>query len=434
MSTRSRLFETIGQDGAMTEQAGPDAAGPAAFGRVESDGTVYVRTSAGERIVGQVPDVPAAEALGFFTRRFEALELEVSLLERRIATGALSPDDAVASITKVRAAVAEARAVGDLDGLQARLEALFPLIASQRAARKAERARQQEQTRAAKERSVLEAERLAAGNDWRGGVNRFRVLLEEWKSLPRLDRATDDALWHRFSSARTTYTRRRKAQFAQQNEQREAARVIKEKLVVEAEALAGSTDWGPTTGAFRDLMARWKAAGPAPRDVDELLWKRFREAQDRFFVAKQATLSEQNSEFRVNAQAKEKLLAEAEALLPVSDPRAARASYRDILQRWSAIGRVPREAVRPLESRLRAVDNAIKDAEDDRWQRSNPEAKARATDTAAKLEAQIAALEARAAQAEARGDHGAAREAAASAATYREWLAQAQRTASDLGG
>jgi hypothetical protein len=418
----------------MTEQAGPEAVGPAAFGRVESDGTVYVRTSAGERVVGQVPDVPAAEALGFFTRRFEALELEVSLLERRIATGALSPDDAVASISKVRTAVAEARAVGDLDGLQARLEALFPLIASQRAARKAERARQQEETRAAKEEFVVEAERLAAGNDWRGGVNRFRVLLEEWKSLPRLDRATDDALWHRFSSARTTYTRRRKAQFAQQNEQREAARVIKEKLVAEAEGLASSTDWGPTTGAFRDLMARWKAAGPAPRDVDELLWKRFREAQDRFFLAKQATMSEQNTEFRVNAQAKEKLLAEAEAMLPITDSRAARTSYRDILQRWSAIGKVPREAMRPLESRLRAVDNAIKAAEDERWQRSNPEAKARAADTAAKLEAQIAALEARAAQAEARGDDQAAREATASAATYREWLAQAQRTASDLGG
>jgi hypothetical protein len=372
--------------------------------------------------------------LGFFTRRFEALELEVSLLERRIATGALSPDDAVASITKVRAAVADARAVGDLDGLQARLEALFPVIANQRIARKAERARQHEQTRAAKESYVLEAERLAAGNDWRGGVNRFRALLEEWKALPRLDRATDDALWHRFSSARTTYTRRRKAQFAQQNEQREAARVIKEKLVAEAEVLASSTDWGPTTGAFRDLMGRWKAAGPAPRDVDELLWKRFREAQDRFFMAKQATLSEQNTEFRVNAQAKEKLLAEAEALLPIRDTRAARAAYRDILQRWSAIGKVPREAMRPLESRLRAIDNAIKAAEDDRWQRSNPEARARATDTAAKLEAQIAALEARAAQAEARGDHQAAREAAASAATYREWLAQAQRTASDLGG
>ena len=61
----------------MTEQAGPGGVGPAAFGRVESDGTVYVRTSAGERVVGQVTDVPAAEALSFFTRRFESLELEV---------------------------------------------------------------------------------------------------------------------------------------------------------------------------------------------------------------------------------------------------------------------------------------------------------------------------------------------------------------------
>ncbi|HKX14329.1 MAG TPA: DUF349 domain-containing protein [Propionibacteriaceae bacterium] len=418
----------------MTERVGPENKGPAAFGRVDPDGTVYVRTSSGERVVGQVPGVPSDEALSFFTRRFEALELEVSLLERRIATGALSPDDAVASINKLRKSLADARAVGDLDGLQARLQALSPLIAEQRAARKAERARQQEEARAAKERFVLEAERLAAGNDWRGGVNRFRTLLEEWKALPRLDRATDDELWHRFSSARTTYTRRRKAQFAQQNEQREAARVIKEKLVTEAEAIAGSTDWGPTTGAYRDLMTRWKAAGPAPRDVDELLWKRFRGAQDRFFMAKQAALSEQDSELRANAQAKEKLLAEAEALLPIRDAAAARASYRDILHRWSAIGRVPRDAIRPLESRLRAVENAIKAADDERWRRTNPEAKARAADTAAKLQAQIAALEERAAQAEARGDHLAAREATASADTYREWLAQAQRTASDLGG
>ena len=418
----------------MTEHAGPEHVGPAAFGRVDSDGTVFVRTAAGERAVGQVPGVPADEALSFFTRRFEALEIEVSLLERRIATGAVSPDDAVSSINKLRNAITDARAVGDLDGLKVRLDALSPVIAGQRAARRAERARQQQETREAKERYVLEAERLAAGNDWRGGVNRFRALLEEWKALPRLDRATDDELWHRFSSARTTYTRRRKAQFAQQNEQREAARVIKERLVTEAEELATSTDWGPTTGAYRDLMARWKAAGPAPRDVDELLWKRFRGAQDRFFMAKQAALSEQDTELRLNARAKEGLLAEAEALLPIRDPGAARAAYRDILQRWSAIGKVPRDAIRPLESRLRAVDSAIKAAEEERWRRTNPEAKARAEDTAAKLEAQIAALEERAAKAEARGDHRAAREAAASAATYREWLAQAQRTVSDLGG
>ncbi|HZA03042.1 MAG TPA: DUF349 domain-containing protein [Propionibacteriaceae bacterium] len=417
----------------MTE-SGRNVGDPASFGRVDPDGTVYVRTAEGERSVGQVPDVPAEEALAFFTRRFAALELEVNLLQTRISAGALSPDDAMSSVRTLRATVSGANAVGDLDGLLARLEALLPVIAAQRSARRAERSRQQEETRAAKEQFVREAERLAAGNDWRGGVNRFRALLDQWKALPRLDRATDDELWHRFSSARTAYTRRRKAQFAKENEAREAARITKEQLVTEAEALSGSTDWGPTTGAYRDLMARWKAAGPAPRGVDEALWKRFRAAQDTFFGAKQATLNQQDTEFRANAEAKEALLVEAEALLPVRDLGATRAAFRDIVRRWSAIGKVPRDAIRPLDNRLRAVENAIADAESDRWRRTNPETRARAEDTAAKLEAQIAALEQRAAKAEARGDSGAAREAAQSAATYREWLAQAQRAASDFGG
>ena len=422
----------------MTEGTEQGASGraldPASFGRVADDGTVYVRTPDGERVVGQVPDVPAEEALAFFTRRFEALELEVSLLERRVASGALSPDDAAASIKTVSASLADAHAVGDLVGLQGRLDALGPVLAEQRAARKAERSRQNVEAKAAKEKFVAEAERLAAGNDWRGGVNRFRALLEQWKALPRLDRATDDELWHRFSSARTTYTRRRKAQFAAQSEQRESARVIKEKLVAEAEALAESSDWGQTTGSYRDLMTRWKAAGPAPRGVDEALWKRFRAAQDTFFAAKQATMTAQDSEFQANAEAKEQLLAEGEKLLPVTDLAAAKAAYRELLGKWAALGKVPREAIRPLDNRLRAIETAIAAAEEERWRRNNPEARARAEDTAAKLEAQITALEQRAAKAEARGDHRAAREATASAATYREWLAQAQQAVSDFGG
>ncbi len=257
--------------------------GPASFGRVEDDGTVYVRTAAGERSVGQVPGVPAEEAMAFFTRRYESLELEVSLLERRIASGALSPDDAAGSVKTVRNAVDDAHAVGDLDSLLARLDALAPRLAEQRAARRAEKAKANEAARAAKEAFVVEAEKLAAGNDWRGGVNRFRDLLDKWKTLPRLDRATDDALWHRFSSARTTYTRRRKAQFAQQNEQRESARTVKEKLVVEAEALADLHRLGPDDRGVprpdaalegRRSRSAWggrSALAPVPRRPGHLL-------------------------------------------------------------------------------------------------------------------------------------------------------------------
>ena len=408
---------------------------PEPFGRVDPDGTVYVRTATGERAVGQVPDVPVEEALAFFTRRYDALALEVSLLERRVASGALSPDDAAGSIKTVRVAVTDAHAVGDLDGLLTRLQALSPVIDEARAAQRAEKARQLEEVRVKKEKAVTEAEALATGNDWRGGVNRFRSLLEDWKALPRLDRATDDALWHRFSTARTTYTRRRKAQFAQQNGQRESAREVKEQLVTEAEALATSTDWGPTTGAYRDLMTRWKAAGAAPRGVDEQLWRRFRAAQDAFFGAKQTINAAQDVEFKANAEAKVALLDEAEArMLPVTDLGQARVAYRELLERWSAIGKVPRDSMRTLDARLHALESAVDEAEDHRWKRTNPEARARAEDTAAKLEAQIATLEEQAAKATARGDDRAAQQASDSAATYREWLAQAQQAVSDFSG
>lgn len=252
-----------------------DSAGPASFGRVDVDGTVYVRTSDGERPVGQIPDTDPAEALAFYVRRFEALEVEVGLLEQRVGSGALSPEEARQAINTVRRSVTGANAVGNLEALAARLEALAPRIAEQAEARKAERAKQQQATREAKEAMVAEAEALAESNDWRSGVNRFRALLDQWKALPRIDRATDDALWHRFSSARTTYTRRRKAQFAEQNARRESAKVAKEQIIAEAREIATSTDWGITSGMFRDLMARWKAAGAAPRDVDDALWAEF---------------------------------------------------------------------------------------------------------------------------------------------------------------
>src|SRR5580698_9836407 len=47
------------------------------WGRVAEDGTVYVRTSGGERQVGSWQAGSPDEALAFFKRKFETLETEV---------------------------------------------------------------------------------------------------------------------------------------------------------------------------------------------------------------------------------------------------------------------------------------------------------------------------------------------------------------------
>ncbi|ONI74284.1 DNA repair protein [Kribbella sp. ALI-6-A] len=402
------------------------------WGRVADDGTVYVRTKDGERAVGQWPDANPEEALAFYTRRYDALAFEVDLLEKRVQAGTVSPDDARAAVKKVTSAITDAQAVGDLDGLLARLEALTPLVAQQREKKKAERAAKVEEARAAKTKIATEAESIAAGTDWRHGVTRLRELLDEWKALPRLDKSSDDELWHRFSSARTTYTRHRKQHFAELSSKRDEAAAVKERLAAEAESIATSTDWGPTSGRFRDLMRQWKAAGPAPREVDDKLWARFRSAQDTFFGARDAVQAEENVEQQANLQAKEALLVEIEAILPVTDPKAARDQLRTLLDRWDEIGKVPRDSMRAIDSRLRAVEQAVKTAEDEVWNRSNPEARARAEATVKQLQSLIADLEKQAAKHEAQGNARKAKEAREAIAARREWLTQAQNALAEF--
>jgi hypothetical protein len=404
------------------------------WGRVDDDGTVYVRTADGERAVGQYPEGTPAEALAFFTERYDALAFEVDLLEQRIKSGVMTPEEATASVRTVRAQVAEANAVGDLAALVTRLEALGPVIDAQREARKAERAQKSAEARAGKEKIVAEAEALAEGSDWRNGANRLRELLDQWKALPRIDRSSDDALWRRFSTARTSYTRRRKAHFAEQHEKRDAARAVKERLAQEAEELATSTDWGPTAGRYRDLMRQWKAAGPAPRDVDDALWKRFRGAQDTFFGARDAAAAEQDQEFAANAEVKERLLAEAEALLPVTDLDAAKRAFRDIAERWDVAGKVPRDRMKELEGRIRKVEQEIRGVEEDQWRRSDPEKSARAEDMVSKLEAAIAQVESDLARARAAGNDKRVRELEDNLRSRQSFLEMAKRASADFSG
>ncbi|MBH5337949.1 DUF349 domain-containing protein [Streptomyces pactum] len=356
------------------------------WGRVDETGTVYVRTADGEKVVGSWQAGSPDEALAYFERKYEGLVVEIGLLERRVRTTDLSAKDAMAAIEHLRTQVDEHHAVGDLEALAERLDKLVADVESRREARKAARARQAEEARKAKEALVAEAEELAASDQWRVAGERLRALVDTWKGLPRLDRKSDDELWHRFSHARSAFSKRRKAHFASLDAQREEARRVKERLVAEAEALSGSTDWGATAARYRELMAEWKAAGRAQREAEDDLWNRFRGAQDVFFQARSGVFAERDAEQRENLTRKEELAAEAEKLLPVTDLKAARAAFRAINERWEAIGHVPRDARPRIEGRMHAVERAIQEAEEAEWRRTNPEARARAAGLTGQLQ------------------------------------------------
>ncbi|MGH3930427.1 MAG: DUF349 domain-containing protein [Pseudonocardiaceae bacterium] len=397
---------------------------PHRWGRIDQDGTVYTHGPDGERAVGSWQAGTPEEGLAHFARRFDDLLTEAELLESRLNSGAGDPKQALARVSALRDDLVEPTVVGDLAGLSALLDYLQHHAGEVLACAKAAREKTKAQSIARKEALAEEAERIGADStQWKAGGDRLRTILEEWRTIKGVDRKTDEALWRRFSKARDAFTRRRGAHFAELDRQRITARQRKEELVAEAEKLTESTDWGPTAGRFRTLMAEWKAVGRASKDADETLWQRFRAAQDQFFASRSATFAERDSELEESVQRKEDLVVAAERIDPTADIEAARAQLREIQERWDTPGKIPRERIRALEARLRAVEERVRAASEAQWRRTNPDAEARV----AQFRERVEQYEAQAAKARAAGDDRRASAAKAQADQWREWLAAADQ-------
>lgn len=436
-TTPDSVAEHTATGQSATDSTGPRTAPPAVptassdpgrWGRVDSDGTVFVTTPDGERAVGSWQAGAPEEGLAHFARRFDDLRTEAELLETRLTTHAGEPKQTLTSARHLRENLDTAAAVGDIAGLARRVDYIIEHAEQAVSQAKAEREQARADAAARKEALVVEAEQLGAeATHWKSAGDRLRAILEEWKTIRGVDRKTDEQLWRRFSKARDTFNRRRGSHFAELDRQRNAAKARKQELVDEAESLTESTDWGPTASRYKQLMADWKAAGRAPKDSDEALWQRFRAAQDRFFARRSEAFNERDAEFAQNAKLKEELLAEAEQIDPAADLAAAQSQLHRIQQRWDEIGKVPRERMRELEGRLRAVTDRVRSASDAQWRRTDPEAQARVDQFREKVQQ----FEEQAAKARADGNERRAKDADRQAAQWREWLSTAENALAD---
>lgn len=401
---------------------------PAPWGRVDDTGTVYVRTSDGERPVGQYPDGTPEEALAYFERKYTELAGQVTLLEQRIKRGTPAQDIAK-TVATLRATIADANAVGDLTALEKRLDSLHSAVDELTEQQKAEAKAAVDAAIAERAAIVAAVETLAtqdfAKAQWKQVSASLEALFDRWKKHqqdgPRLPKADSADLWKRFRAARTTIETHRKAFFAELDTVHKDARVRKQDLSERAEALAAKGVEG--IPAYRALLDEWKQVGRAGKKADDALWSRFSAAGDVLYSAKAELDAKDDAEFNENLEKKLALLDEAESLLKATDRSAAKETLLGIQRRWDEIGKVPRDKVRTVEDRMRKVEAAVRKLDDDHWQRNNPEKKARSEGLASQLEEAITKLEQELADAKSSGDAKKIADAQEALEARKSWLA-----------
>jgi len=360
------------------------------FGRVENDGTVLVKMPDGsEKQVGQWAAGDPNDGLAFYIRKYHEIENELSLALQRLKEGKGNAEAVFKLIERVKTSLETPNFVGDLSILSTKIEELQVLAAVKKAEFSAAKAIAKEKAMEKRKQLVEEAEKLINSKQWKVTTQRFKEIVEEWKKLPHGAKSEEQALWKRFSSARSAFDKTRRQYFSTLESGRKEASKIKSEIVSQAKTIADSKEWNDTANKFRNLMAKWKSAPILERKEEQKLWKEFKLAQDVFFAARTAALSVLDEEHSKNLEAKKVLAEKAEKILPITDIKSARQALKPIQEEWSKIGHVSRKDKDKIEARLKAVEEAIRNAEKNELNRTDPAKSARAQSTMELIEAKL---------------------------------------------
>ncbi|WP_227873030.1 DUF349 domain-containing protein [Brachybacterium ginsengisoli] len=425
----------------VTEYDPEQVAAAAAFGTVAEDGTVTVQDGTQVRTIGSTTETDHQTALEPFARGYLDLVAFLDLTQTTLNAPEHTQNELNRLLENLRKNMKEPQVVGDIPALRTRANELRELAKEKIRALEAKRAEGREESVRRRTEFVESIEALVATDpeqiSWKNAGETMRQMVPSWKQMQSedvsLDRPTEEALWKRLSAARATFDRMRKQFFSQLDAKHSEAAQVKEELIARAESMQESTDWGPTVRAYKDLMDEWRQAPRGSRKKDDAQWKRFKAAQDTFFQARNADLHETEAEQRENLAVKESLLVEAEAIDPSEDLEGAKKALRTVQDRWEEAGKVPRGDMRRIDDRLRTVERAVKNAEQDEWRRTDPRTKARVEGASSQLHSAIASYQDALDKAVAGGDPQKIAEAEAALEARKEWLAVIERSARDLG-
>ncbi|CAN7395753.1 DUF349 domain-containing protein [Arthrobacter sp. LjRoot14] len=158
-----------------------------------------------------------------------------------------------------------------------------------------------------------------------------------------------------------------KAEKAEHDAVRAAELAAREAIVAEAEEISGhdpaQIQWKTSSARMNELFESWKAAQKngvrLGRSNEDALWKRFRAARTVFDRHRRAYFSQLDSNNSAAKAAKEKLIAEAEALSSSTDWGFAAGEYRRLMDEWKASPRASRKDDDALWARFRAAQDVF---------------------------------------------------------------------------
>ncbi len=202
------------------------------------------------------------------------------------------------------------------------------------------------------------AEELLLESSIKKAIETLNLLHEHWKQIGPVPREQKDSIWERFKAASDKVYDKRKNYFQTLDTERESNFIKKTALCEKVEALLETPakehqGWQKLSEQVEALQAEWKTIGFAPKATNSVVWRRFKQACDLFFTAKNLFYRTIRQEQIENLQAKEALCVQAESFMESEDWKATTETIIRLQKEWKKIGAVNRKASDKVWQRFR---------------------------------------------------------------------------------
>ena len=190
-----------------------------------------------------------------------------------------------------------------------------------------------------------QAEELMLEPSLNKAIQAANQLQNKWKDIGVLPRDKRTEVWARFKAAVDKVYERKKSFLDELKHKHSGNLAAKNALIVKAEELVNQPiqkhqQWQETMKALLELQQEWRKIGPADKESNDEVWKRFKSVSDQFFKNKDEYYHKKKQEYAANMQQKTELCMQAEGLKESHDWKNTANELIRLQQEWKKIGPV----------------------------------------------------------------------------------------------
>jgi len=250
-----------------------------------------------------------------------------------------------------------------LNSLKAKLDEAVETFTNRKLESQKKYEEKREKNFALREEFLSKLQRIIEQKKWQaqGEVNAIQRKFENLRPLPTSGIEEQDA---KLKELIANFDEHRK-DYLVEIKQKEDDNLIGKLATIEkmeqlvAAAGSDSDNWTVISNELDTLNKQWKKIGRVPKEKEDEIWERFRQAQDSFLKKRMEFDVAFKKETERNISKREKLISKAEALLKDVDLASAVREINKYHSEWKKLDNLPKELNDALWERFKAASDAF---------------------------------------------------------------------------